>query len=548
MVEMPTREQRPDSLSVYVALSGGGAKGLGHIGVLKALEDSSLRVEGYAGTSAGAIVAALAAVGYGADDLVDIEQNSTIFATRQELKGRRPIDLIAGWHWLKLARAVTVACKTWVGPTVAATAAILLVLALVTNTFEWTAVVLAGACVVGFVLLRGLASLHPLRDELALLLEAKLGTSNPTFADLGRSEKVPLKVVAANLSTRQLELFSAEMTPDVPIAEAVVASASIPVLFRLPAIYIDRTEASGAGERVVSDHDRFCDGGIVSNLPAWLWDEERELHPAAVTIAADISAPSDRKAVDVRGWLAPLVQTALFGSSELNLRAAGRIEHVRLESKVGLMEFDAGEEKVIAQVRDAYQATKLQIGRALITTPRRMNLACDLIDRAAGEYLSTELPGHSASDVRRVAFLSDEPDLHRALRLEYASGFTLRSGERPLVRADCGAVGAAWRTSAFVLRTRTEGAFLSDPGRLNDDRTEWRFATPVRDVRSQRVGVLIIDGEQPVGSLAANQVASDLSRIVDSYLDTELLSLLTSKETSHGDQAQDRAVTPESLA
>ncbi|MFC1502461.1 patatin-like phospholipase family protein [bacterium] len=49
---------------IVLALSGGGARGLAHIGVLKVLERQRLPVDGIAGTSMGAIVGGLYAVGY----------------------------------------------------------------------------------------------------------------------------------------------------------------------------------------------------------------------------------------------------------------------------------------------------------------------------------------------------------------------------------------------------------------------------------------------------------------------------------------------------
>ncbi|MDU4961417.1 MAG: patatin-like phospholipase family protein [Sporomusaceae bacterium] len=52
-----------------LALSGGALRGLSHIGVLKALEDNSIPVDFIAGTSAGAVVAALYACGYRPDEI-----------------------------------------------------------------------------------------------------------------------------------------------------------------------------------------------------------------------------------------------------------------------------------------------------------------------------------------------------------------------------------------------------------------------------------------------------------------------------------------------
>ena len=55
---------------VGVALSGGGARGLAHLGVLQVLEESGVPVDVVAGTSMGGIVACLYAAGIPLDDLI----------------------------------------------------------------------------------------------------------------------------------------------------------------------------------------------------------------------------------------------------------------------------------------------------------------------------------------------------------------------------------------------------------------------------------------------------------------------------------------------
>ena len=54
-----------------LVLSGGGARGLGHVGVLKALAEVEIEPQVLSGTSAGAVVAALCAAGYSADEMLD---------------------------------------------------------------------------------------------------------------------------------------------------------------------------------------------------------------------------------------------------------------------------------------------------------------------------------------------------------------------------------------------------------------------------------------------------------------------------------------------
>ncbi len=57
---------------VGVVLSGGGAKGLYHIGVLQALEENSVPIDYIAGTSMGAIIAGLYAAGYSPAEMREI--------------------------------------------------------------------------------------------------------------------------------------------------------------------------------------------------------------------------------------------------------------------------------------------------------------------------------------------------------------------------------------------------------------------------------------------------------------------------------------------
>ena len=49
--------------SVGVVMSGGGAKGLSHIGVIKALEENGIPIDYISGTSIGSIVGGLYAIG-----------------------------------------------------------------------------------------------------------------------------------------------------------------------------------------------------------------------------------------------------------------------------------------------------------------------------------------------------------------------------------------------------------------------------------------------------------------------------------------------------
>jgi NTE family protein len=65
-VRSEAQDHRP---RIGLTLSGGGAKGLAHIGILKALDSAGVQVDYVTGTSMGSIIGALYAVGYSGNDI-----------------------------------------------------------------------------------------------------------------------------------------------------------------------------------------------------------------------------------------------------------------------------------------------------------------------------------------------------------------------------------------------------------------------------------------------------------------------------------------------
>jgi predicted acylesterase/phospholipase RssA len=70
--------------SVGIVLSGGGARGLAHIGVLRALEESGIAIDRVGGTSMGAFVGAMFASGFPAEEIVRL--------FHRELVDRKPFN------------------------------------------------------------------------------------------------------------------------------------------------------------------------------------------------------------------------------------------------------------------------------------------------------------------------------------------------------------------------------------------------------------------------------------------------------------------------
>ena len=80
---------------VGLVMSGGGAKGLYHIGVMKALEENGIPIDYVSGTSMGSIIAGLYAIGYTPDQMAELFKSDRISYFRNPKKvARLPTNLI----------------------------------------------------------------------------------------------------------------------------------------------------------------------------------------------------------------------------------------------------------------------------------------------------------------------------------------------------------------------------------------------------------------------------------------------------------------------
>jgi NTE family protein len=351
---------------LFVAFAGGGAKGLIHVGALKALEDRKVQFCGLAGTSAGAIVASLKAAGFEATDLLDPESGGSLIDRLREIDQRivKATDIFgrSGWTRILLFRWA-LSHPLWLAALVLlAGVAVPIGLVAAGATRSCATILLAGVAVLMLGLLiglgarfliGGLADVKRFRAALAGLLQRKMFPGEPDrvvrMGDFARDGRPTLKIVSANLSRRSLQLFSPERTPDVPVADAVAASICLPIIF--------------APWRI--NQAAFLDGGIVSNLPAWPFDEERELDPGAMTIAVGIADTSNAPIVRRFNWLPSAIRTALFGSGELNLRVSGETEQLVLESSLKLLQFDLTPDQARQEVRDGEAAASVRLDKRL---------------------------------------------------------------------------------------------------------------------------------------------------------------------------------------
>jgi NTE family protein len=115
--------QRP---KIGLVLSGGGAKGLAHIGILKAIDSAGLKIDYLTGTSMGSIIGGLYAIGYSADsiekiargidwDLLLSNQSSMRGVIMDEKNEYGKYDIELPWvnHWFRFSTGVIEGQELW---------------------------------------------------------------------------------------------------------------------------------------------------------------------------------------------------------------------------------------------------------------------------------------------------------------------------------------------------------------------------------------------------------------------------------------------------
>jgi NTE family protein len=156
-----------------LVFKGGGVLGIAYAGAIEALEKQGIlsQVKRTAGTSAGAVAAALISLGYSSKEIVEVLGDTNFKKFQDDLN---PLKLTTKYGLYRGEKLLT-----------------------------W----------------------------LQEIIEQKTGNKHLTFAELEELGYKTLKVFASDLNTATLTEFSLEKTPDVKIAESIRASMSIPLFF-----------------------------------------------------------------------------------------------------------------------------------------------------------------------------------------------------------------------------------------------------------------------------------------------------------------------------
>jgi NTE family protein len=204
-------------LKADAVFEGGGARGIAFVGAIQAMEEEKVEWQRIAGTSAGAVIAALLASGYKS---YEIRQHLSELDF-SKLRGRTIMNRI---------------------PVFGSLLELMFNLGIYKNDY--------------------------LETWLDLLLSEK---GIKTFADLPDGK---LKIIASDVSNGQMlilpdDLDRYKMSPsDLNVSTAVMMSASIPFFFR-PVIWKSKDRKKSY----------ILDGGLLSNFPIWIFDTDNPRFP-----------------------------------------------------------------------------------------------------------------------------------------------------------------------------------------------------------------------------------------------------------------------------
>ncbi|MBX3239488.1 MAG: patatin-like phospholipase family protein [Chitinophagaceae bacterium] len=118
--------QHPQRPKIGITLSGGGAKGLAHIGILKAIDSAGLNVDYITGTSMGGVIGGLYAIGYSADSIETLAREidwelllsnqsslSSVFMAEKDEYARYILELPRVKHKFKLPTGILEGQELW---------------------------------------------------------------------------------------------------------------------------------------------------------------------------------------------------------------------------------------------------------------------------------------------------------------------------------------------------------------------------------------------------------------------------------------------------
>ncbi len=385
---------------VYGIFEGGGAKGLAHIAALAAAEKNDLQFIGVAGASAGALIASLIAVGYKGAELFDPEHPEENLLAR---KKQTPLSLLGAKEWKVFENARKA------GPSGKS-----LMKALGDGLYHSVSV---GRFALETVKTRGYFKTENVRFWLNEFLRLKL---HEHHEKAGRSITVPervrfcdtdptivpeccsLKVIVTDVSNERLVVFDGSGdTSDVEVAEAVAASIAIPFFFKPARIPSYAT----APDRL------YADGGLVSNLPIWVFAEEKlnfertwmpnaRVPVVAFSLAGD--GPSELPVSPERtlDYVSAIARSAIFGGQGIASRFVADLLQISIPVALKTAEFEFPLVRALKVYQDAHTAAAERLGRAVRVKPLEVKAILERFHGHVAPLLSPQGQGATVGSLR----------------------------------------------------------------------------------------------------------------------------------------------------
>ncbi len=315
-------------MKAYGIFDGGGVKGAALAGCLAAAQDRGIDFQGFGGSSAGAIVALLAAVGYRGEEIRDILLSDLRPLATLDDEGAKLGRLRTSTS--RLAGAVSGGRGILRGAKRGASAL-------------WHSRVLLSLFRYG----SGVYESRRLSTLLRDLISRKypdLGQP-PTFQELHKMGARDLKVLAADLSTARAAVFSrTDVSYGSSVIGAVVASASYPFLFR-PRLDIEK--------RILAD------GGLASNLPAFLYASEYKRTRWPILAFDLVSEEASVGEEGLASFCGRMLTTALEASDGLLAKVVPGVHLVSVEipQTIHTLKFDLSDDEIRRLYDLGYRAT-----------------------------------------------------------------------------------------------------------------------------------------------------------------------------------------------
>jgi NTE family protein len=246
---------------------------------------------------------------------------------------------------------------------------------------------------------------------------------------------LPLKIVASNISTQRMEIYSKDTTPEMPVAHAVSASASIPFFF-VP---------SRIGDGFV------LDGGLLSNFPAWLFDaERRRFGPQVPTLGFRLVPELASEAECAESFAGRLAYALVAGDSSLEVREVENLHIIPLKVRVEATSFQLS----IEELDRLYESGRTNATNYLKSVygpkdPSEMTEALRVASRNLLDLIGRDSSAHLRANIAL-------PTTRGTLRIMYCFGMDKDPDDRLEFEVGSGACGTAWRERNIVVCDLTE--------------------------------------------------------------------------------------------